>query len=173
MVLRVYRRQPLIQDICRRIGYQGRYVWLVGGPKMRMLASKHLGVSRIRYRILRLDKEYEIDVMGPRRNRTVSIPVNKAVVALPILRGRRRTLFMFVCPAIVEGQRFSTASTQVLMPEEYAILANHESAYDAVTMDVARAICIHRELFTTHNKLTSSGLELLGWHESKGGKSPC
>lgn len=170
MVLRVYRRQPLIQDICRRVGYQGRYVWLVSAPSMRILASRHLGVSRIRYRVLRLDRLLEHDIVGPRRNRTVHIPVEKVVVALPILRGRRRTLFIFMRPEIVEQQRFSEASRQTLMPEEIAVLVNNGKAYDAPTMDVARAICIHRELYTNQNRLTASGAALLGWHESKGVK---
>src|SRR4029077_1280108 len=163
MVYRVYRRQPLVREVCERIGYQGRYVWLIGQSSVEILATEHLGPSRIRFKALAINGPTRIIPITKRKRGVVAITFGKILVALPTIRNRRRTLLMFVHPMMAQDTGGTKATSTILSPEEVAILLSLDwFKYGAATSAVARAVCFYRGLIRTPTgPISSYGRKIL------------
>ena len=144
----VYRRQDTMREICRRIGYQGRFVWLIPASTVPVLATTHVGHSRIRFRALNITDpppySYKRTTL-----RTLKLNDNTALCALPTLRSRRRDLLVFMTPERVKAQKWTVSEGNRISPEERAACLGQES-FDASTMAVARAVCYYRGLIGSH-----------------------
>ena len=142
----MYRRQEFIRNVCRAIDYQGRFVWIVPATEVRLLATQHAGPSRIRYRKIDLHEPPSVLKMVAREGRATRLTDRVAIAALPVLRNRRRDLFVFLHPDIVRAQDWVLAPGDKLSPEEMAALDNESNKFDKATMNVARAVCTYRGL---------------------------
>jgi len=152
-----------MREISRRIGYQGRFVWLVPTPDVTINASNLSGVSRLRFRLLDISQEpytfYRNHAL--REGKRIKLDVNTALAALPVMRGRRRDLLVFLCPARARAHSWSYSNGWRLSPEEIAVLLSQEDAFDRSTMAVARAVCVYRGLIDPRGRLSPSGAAAL------------
>lgn len=154
-----YRRQEFLRDICRKLDYQGRFVWLVSATDVPVLGSKQLGISRLRFRLLNITEEpYSFHRFTPSDNRKIKLDQNTALTVLPMLRGRRRDLFIFLHPTRM--RKWSLANSDKLSPEEVAVLQKKDT-FDLGTTSVAHAICVYRGLVDPRGRLTEQGARLL------------
>jgi hypothetical protein len=166
-VERLYRRQEnILRDICQEVGYRGRYVWLVIGKQVEVWGPAQGGVSHIRYRAVRVEPKLTVVSLQRRRTGKIHIGEKTVVTAIPLLEGRRRTMFVFMHPALAERFKWSKAPSLCAMPEEMAVLNGREKEYHPATAAVARVCCILRELVTPSGKITEDGLRILRWFDS-------
>jgi len=165
----VYRRQDVMREISRRIGYQGRYVWLIPATNVTINASNLSGASRLRFRLLDITQEpYTFHRFSPREGKQVKLDPNTALVALPTMRGRRRDLLVFLCPMRARAHAWACANGRRPSPEEIAVLRQEDDAFDRSTMTVAHAVCVYRGLVDPRGRLSPSGTAAL----DKGGPRP-
>ena len=156
-----YRRQELLREICRKLDYQGRFVWLISATDVPVLSSKQLGISRLRFRLLNITEEpYGFHRLTPSDNRKIKLDPNTALTVLPMLRGRRRDMLIFLHPTRVNGHKWSLANSDKLSPEERAVLQQKDT-FDLGTTSVAHAICVYRGLVDPRGRLTEQGARLL------------
>jgi hypothetical protein len=158
----VYRRQDLIREICRKINYQGRFVWLVVGPKVLIMSSKQTGSSRLRFRMLDVhQRPFDFKHTVAREGRVIELDPKTILVAQPVLRGRRRELLAFLHHHLAEEYRWDYANGNRLSPEEIAVLTHQDDTFDLNTMSVARAVCFYRGLTDLKGRITWKGKKLL------------
>jgi hypothetical protein len=151
----VYRRQDVMREICRRIGYQGRFVWLISTPEVHVLANKYGGNSRLRFKCIDIT-DYTIKKTILRDGKPIKLDSSTVVVALPTLRGRRRDLLCFMLCSEVRAQTWAIGPHKKLSPEELAVLQGLDK-FDPSTMAVAHAICVYRGLVDPRGRLTDLG----------------
>lgn len=158
----VYRRQDTMREICRRVGYQGRFVWLVSAPSVPILASKYTGNSRLRFRLLDITDPppYSYKRFTAHETRPVKLDYNTALCALPTMRGRRRDLLVFMLCKRVRDASWSYAPSNKLSPEEIAVCLEQDS-FDPSTMAVAHAVCLYRDLVDPRGRITKRGAAIL------------
>lgn len=151
-----------MREICRRIGYQGRFVWLISTPDVSIMASKYTGPSRLRFKVLDIMEPppYAIKRAILRETKPVKLDADTVVCALPTLRGRRRDLLCFMHIHRVKSRTWSIANSSKLSPEEIAVCLGQEK-FDTATMAVAQAVCIYRGLVDPRGRITRLGSELL------------
>jgi len=70
-------------------------------------------------------------------------------------------------PYKVQNYKWCKATSKVALPEEVAVLNKQPRNKDKATTEVARALCIHKQLMTHEGDLTPDGLELLKWYDTK------
>lgn len=152
----------MIREICRRIGYQGRFVWLVPVSEVHLLASKYTGNSRIRFKVLDITDPppYAFKRVILRETKPIKLDADTVITALPTLRGRRRDLLCFMNLHRFKSRSWSVANSSKLAPEEIAVCLGQER-FDASTTAVAQAICIYRGLVDPRGRITRLGSELL------------
>lgn len=171
-VERIYRRQWLdsptafIRDLCQEVGYNGRYLWLVPTKTVLLMGPWSGRNSHIRYRMAMLYPTPSMITMHYRRGRRVSIR-NRVIIAVPTLHGRKRSALLFMNPYRVLNYKWCKATSRVALPEEVEVLRKQPRNHDKATTEVARALCIHRQLMTHDGNLTPDGLELLKWYDAK------
>jgi len=144
-----------MREICRRIGYQGRFVWLISTPEVQVLASKYSGSSRLRFKVIDIT-DYSVKRWMLRDSKPVKLDSSTVVVALPTLRGRRRDLLCFMLCSEVRAQTWSLGPNKKLSPEELAVLQGLDK-FDPSTMAVAQAVCVYRGLVDSRGRLTGLG----------------
>jgi hypothetical protein len=158
-VVSVYRRQDVMREICRRIGYQGRFVWLISTPEVQVLASKYSGASRLRFKMIDItDYSYKKTIL--RETKPIKLDSNTVIVALPTLRGRRRDLLCFMLCSGVRAHRWDQADRNKLSPEEIAACTGQDK-FDPSTMAVAHAVCVYRGLIDPRGRITEQGSKFL------------
>ena len=145
--------------VCRELDYFGRYVWLVRHYRVQMRGITRDPKNCIRWRVVNLNT-FNLEPIPEREGRWFKITKEMAVAALPILRGRRRKLFLYMHPDTTNKKWWSGAPTPKFMPEEKAVLTNQPEAYDPNTIKVARFVCEMRNLVTKSGNLTYEGREV-------------
>jgi len=166
MVLRAYRLQrhgtarerEILTRVCEELYYQGRYVWLCDVREVQFIGATLSGPNRIRYRLM--DTKELKCVALPRKR--VPITASRVVAALPVVKGRRRTMFLFVPHSFMDAHRWDCAPSNVLMPEELAYLHGKPQPPDLET--VVRQICRFRHLIDWFGALTREGKRILAGH---------
>jgi hypothetical protein len=124
-----------------------------------VIASKQLGLSRLRFKILNLAEDpHTICKFTPRDGHKVKLAPMEALTILPMLRGRRRDMFVFLYPNA--GDHWSVADSSKLSPEERAVLQGKDT-FDPGTTAVAHAICVYRGLTDLRGRPTELGIKLL------------
>jgi hypothetical protein len=160
-VLSIYRRQAIIRDVCRRLNYQGRYVWLVPASDVVVLASVHSGGSRLRFRMLDISEEPTLKTRFiAREGHQIKLDSDTVVAAIPTLRMRRRDLLLFMYPARVRCQYWAANGWRPLSPEEKSVLRQQDH-FDPATMSVAHAMLVYRHLVDLRGRPTRLGLQML------------
>jgi hypothetical protein len=160
-VVSVYRRQATIREICRRVGYQGRFVWLISAPEVTLRATHFTGSSRLRFVMVNITKEpYKYLRFAAREGKRVKLDYDTVICALPTLRGRRRDLLIFMLCRRARETKWSIANSNKLAPEEMAVCMGQDS-FDPATMAVAHAVCVYRDLVDPRGRLTARGSSTL------------
>jgi len=160
-VASVYRRQGVIREICRRVGYQGRFVWLISAPEVTIRATHFSGTSRLRFVMVNIAREpYKYVRFAAREAKRVKLDYDTVICALPTLRGRRRDLMIFMLCKRSRDNQWSYANSNKLSPEEIAVCLGQDS-FDPATMAVAHAVCVYRDLVDPRGRITPRGAELL------------
>jgi hypothetical protein len=157
----VYRRQAIVREICRRVGYQGRFVWLISAPDVTIRASHFTGQSRLRFVMVNITRmPYKFVRFSAREAKRVKLDYDTVICALPTLRGRRRDLLVFMLCRRVRETQWSLADSNKIAPEEMAVCLGQES-FDPATMAVAHAVCVYRDLVDPRGRLTARGFNLV------------
>lgn len=160
-VASVYRRQAIIREICRRVGYQGRFVWLISTPDVTIRATHFTGSSRLRFVLVNIARNpYKFVRFSPREGKRVKLDYDTVICALPTLRGRRRDLLIFMLCRRVRAEQWSYANSNKIAPEEIAICLGQDS-FDPATMAVAHAVCVYRDLIDPRGRITRRGTEVM------------
>lgn len=160
-VVSVYRRQATMREICRRIGYQGRFVWLISTPEVTIRATHFTGSSRLRFVMVDISKQQcKFVRFSPREGKRVKLDFDTVICALPTLRGRRRDLLIFMLCRRARETKWSEANSNKLAPEERAVCLGQE-AFDPATMAVAHAVCVYRDLVDPRGRITTRGTSTL------------
>jgi hypothetical protein len=166
MVLRAFRCQrrgaaperEILTRICEELYYQGRYVWLRSCREVRLIGTSLTGPNRIRYRLVDT-RTLKCLPLNIKENKRVEITSGIALAALPIVKDRRRTLFLFAEPHWLLSHKWDTAVSGMLSPEELAFLIGQDQPPDLAT--VARALCRFRQLIDRYGVLTKEAKKIL------------
>jgi len=150
-----------MREICRRVGYQGRFVWLISVPEVTIRATHYSGSSRLRFVMVNITEEpYKFVRFVIRDGKRIRLDYNTVVCALPVLRGRRRDLLVFMLCKRSRDIEWSYANSNKLSPEEIAVCLGQDS-FDPGTMAVAQAVCTYRDLVDPRGRITQRGAALL------------
>jgi len=144
--------------ICDELFYQGRYVWLRSCREVRLVGSTMRGPNRIRYRLVSTS-DYKCLPLPQKENLRVEISSGRALAALPVVKGRRRTMFLFMDSHFLLNHRWDTTLGDRLAPEETGYLLGKAQPPDL--QRVAWALCRFRNLVDRHGVLTKEGRKLL------------
>jgi hypothetical protein len=166
MVLRAFRCQrhgghaerEILTRMCEELFYQGRYVWLRSCREVRLVGSTLRGPNRIRYRLVSV-VSLKCLPLPQKESRRVEITPGVALAALPVVKNRRRTMFLFVHPHFLASHRWDTAAGNQLSPEEIAWLLHKPQPTDMAI--VSRAICRFRNLIDKHGAMTKEARRIL------------
>jgi len=165
MVLRAFRCQrrgysherEILASICAELYYQGRYVWMRSCRNINLTAIDARGPNRIRYRLVSTTNYKCLPLSS--RDRRVSLGTDSALAAMPVIKNRRRTMFLFVRPEFMSDHRWDTASSNILSPEEIMFLVGKEQPADLEL--VVCALCRFRQLIDGYGALTKEGRRIL------------
>jgi hypothetical protein len=166
MVLRAFRCQrhgghverEILTRICEELFYQGRYVWLRSCREIRLVGATMHGPNRIRYRLIGT-ADYKCLPLTQKEDYRVVISSGLALAALPVVKNRRRTMFLFVDPHYLMSHKWDTTYSERLSPEETGFLLNKPQPPDLAI--VARAICRFRNLIDRYGVLTKEARRIL------------
>ena len=166
MVFRVYRRQAFVRDVCRLVGYGGRYVWVIGYSEVPILGARFHGETRIRYRVLSLTP-LKIQTVAKEESKKIKLSRNLAMVALPVVRRRKRALLLFLHPDEFSQHVWVKAGNGSLAPEEQDLLLGRIQKHTRATQAVARAVCRYRNLVDRYDAPTKHGLRIISEYFGK------
>jgi len=89
----------------------------------------------------------------------VEIQLDLAVAALPVIKDRRTTMFLFIHPEFMRSHRWDTAVSDKLLPVELSFLTGHKQPPDLEA--VVRTMCRARQLINEYGVLTKEGRRIL------------
>ena len=170
MVLRAFRCQrhghererEILTSMCEELFYQGRYVWLRGCREVRLMGATSRGPNRIRYRLIST-VTYKCLPLKQKENYRIELTPERAVAAMPVIKNRRQTLFLFMDPEWLIAHHWDTAESGKLIPVELAFLLGKPQPPDLER--TVRSMCMFRQLIDGHGVLTKDGRRILSAYQ--------
>jgi hypothetical protein len=152
------REREILMAISEELFYQGRYIWLRSCREVRLVYATATGENRIRYRLVST-KTLKCLPLKQKESQRIELTHDTAIAALPVVKGRRRTMFLFMHPSFITDFDWDCTPGNKLSPEEVMFLIGQTQ-----TPGVERiigAICRFRNLIDEGGGLTREGRRIL------------
>jgi hypothetical protein len=152
------REREMLMAISEELFYQGRYVWLRSCRAINLVHASTAGENRIRYRLVST-KNFKCLPLKQKEDSRIDLTYNTAIAALPVVKGRRRTMFLFLHPGFMTDFDWDCAPGNKLSPEEIMFLIGNTLTPGVER--IIRTICMFRNLIDEHGAITRDGKRIL------------